>query len=120
MGPILSYYSDDLLQINWGFCGFVLKVTQWTLEHEVCLLWAKSICYKKHIILKEITLSRELLFSIFLSGKLFPESVLMRDPLESAFFTLLMFGVEVVYGEAKWELSQEESLGETEQSTDKH
>lgn len=31
-----------------------------------------------------------------------------------------MFGVEVVYGEAKWELSQEQSLGETEQSTDNH
>jgi hypothetical protein len=51
---------------------------------------------------QEITLSKELLFSLFLSGRLLPESVLMRDPLESAFLTLLMFGVEVVYGEAKW------------------
>jgi len=47
------------------------------------------------------TLSRELLFSLCLSGRLFPESVLIREPLESALLTLLIFGVDVVYGEAK-------------------
>jgi len=47
------------------------------------------------------TLSRELLLSLCLSGRLFPESVLIREPLESAFLTQLIFGVEVVYGEAK-------------------
>lgn len=46
------------------------------------------------------TLSRELLFSPCLSGRLFPESVLIRDPLESAFLTQLTFGVEEVYGVA--------------------
>lgn len=61
-------------------------------------------CFKR----KEITLSRELLFSGFLSGRLFPESVLMREPLESAFLTLLMLGVEAVYGEAKRKLKQDQ------------
>lgn len=46
------------------------------------------------------TLSKELLLSLFLSRRLFPESVLIRDPLESAFLTLLMFGVDEVCGEA--------------------
>lgn len=63
-------------------------------------------CFKR----EEITLSRELLFSGFLSGRLFPESVLMREPLESAFLTLLMLGVEAVYGEAKRKVKQDQVL----------
>jgi len=34
----------------------------------------------------------------------------MRDPLESAFLTLLMFGVDVVYGEARPEMAPKRSL----------
>ena len=45
---------------------------------------------------------------ILWSGRLFPESVLMREPLESAFLTLLMLGVEAVYGEAKRKLKQDQ------------
>lgn len=59
---------------------------------------------------REITLSRELLFSGFLSGRLFPESVLMREPLESAFLTLLMLGVEAVYGDAEWTRKRDPAL----------
>lgn len=44
----------------------------------------------------------------------------MRDPLESAFLTLLMFGVEAVYGEAKQKLSRKQRFGETEQNKDKY
>ena len=61
-----------------------------------------------------------MLFSLFLSGRLFPESVLMRDPLESAFLTLLMFGVEFVYGEAKQKSSQDQRFGATEQNKNKY
>lgn len=32
----------------------------------------------------------------------------MREPLESAFLTLLMLGVEAVYGEAKRKLKQDQ------------
>lgn len=59
-----------------------------------------------------------MLFSLFLSGRLFPESVLMRDPLESAFLTLLTFGVDIVYGEAKQKLSQDQRFGEIQQNQD--
>lgn len=34
----------------------------------------------------------------------------MREPLESAFLTLLMLGVEAVYGEAKWKSEQGQGL----------
>lgn len=44
----------------------------------------------------------------------------MSDPLESAFLTLLMFGVEVVYGVAKRKLSQDQRFIEIEQSEDKY
>lgn len=44
----------------------------------------------------------------------------MRDPLESAFLTLLMFGVEFVYGEAKQKSSQDQRFGETEQNKNKY
>lgn len=42
----------------------------------------------------------------------------MRDPLESAFLTLLMFGVDVVYGEAKQKLNQDQRFGEIQQNKD--
>lgn len=44
----------------------------------------------------------------------------MREPLESAFLTLLMLGVEFVYGEAKQRSSQDHRFGETEQNKGKH
>lgn len=59
-----------------------------------------------------------MLFSLFLSGRLFPESVLMRDPLESAFLTLLMFGVDAVYGEAIQKSSEDQRLDEIQQNED--
>lgn len=46
------------------------------------------------------TFSRELPFSLLLSGRLLPESVLMRDPRESAWRTELMLGVDDVWGDA--------------------
>lgn len=42
------------------------------------------------------TLSRELPLSLFFSGRLFPESVLMSEPRESAWRTELMLGVDDV------------------------
>lgn len=51
------------------------------------------------------TLSKELFFSQFFSGRLFPESVLIRDPRDSAWRTALMLGVDV-WGDAS-EIRQE-------------
>lgn len=45
------------------------------------------------------TFSRELVLSLLLSSRLFPESVETREPLESAWWTELMLGVELC-GEA--------------------
>lgn len=44
----------------------------------------------------------------------------MRDPLESAFLTLLMFGVEFVYGEAEQKSSQDQRFGETEENQERY
>lgn len=46
------------------------------------------------------TLSRELPLSWFFSDRLLPESVLMREPRESAWRTELMLGVDEVWGDA--------------------